>query len=247
MDENEILVRPEDFFDLSSFEHSAVFDGCDYVWEPLARIGRFVLEYIMSTDGGDTIRGQVMAGAYIEDRNAVVIGKGTVVEPGAFIQGPAIIGQNCEIRHGAYVRGDVIIGDGCVVGHASEIKNAILLNGAGAPHFAYVGDSILGNNVNLGAGTKLANVPVVSRKDAASGRRPTIKIDLAGRTIDTGLSKFGCIAGDDVQIGCNAVTHPGCLIGPRTLVYPNVSLRKGYYPPDAVLKLRQDIERAERW
>ena len=129
----------------------------------------------MSIDG-NTISGMVMSGAYIEDRNTVVIGEGTVVEPGAFIQGPAIIGKNCQIRHGAYIRGDVIIGDNCVVGHASEVKNAIMLDTACCPHFAYVGDSILGRDVNLGAGTKLSNLPVVSVKDAATKKRPTVKI-----------------------------------------------------------------------
>lgn len=239
------MLRPEDFFDLTTFEHKAVFDGCEFAWQPLSGIGRYVLEQITVRDG-DCIKGRVLAGAYIDDRNAVVIGEGTVVEPGAFIQGPAIIGQNCQIRHGAYIRGDVVIGDDCVVGHASEMKNAIMLNGAGAPHFAYVGDSILGNNVNLGAGTKLSNVPVTSGKDKASGKRETIKIQIGEETYDTGLSKFGCIVGDEAQLGCNSVTNPGCLIGKRTLVYPNVSLRKGYYDPDGIIKLRQDVSWAQR-
>lgn len=185
------MLRPEDFFDLSDFEHKAVFEGYEYAWQPLTHIGRFVLEYITAMDGDNSIKGQVMAGAHIEDRNAVVIGEGTVVEPGAFIQGPAIIGKNCQIRHGAYVRGDVIVGDNCVVGHTTELKNAIMLNGAGAPHFAYVGDSILGNRVNLGAGTKLSNVPVLGEKDQSTGKRASIKVTIDNKTYDTGLTKFG--------------------------------------------------------
>lgn len=239
------MLRAEDFFDLSDFEHRAVFEHCEYVWQPLSGIGRYVLEHIAGKDG-DCINGCVLAGAYIDDRHAVVIGEDTVVEPGAFIQGPAIIGRNCQIRHGAYVRGAVLVGDNCIVGHSSELKNAIMLNGSGAPHFAYVGDSILGNRVNLGAGTKLSNVPVTSVKDADTGKRPTISIQINGETYDTGLAKFGCILGDDVQIGCNAVTNPGCLIGQRTLVYPNVSLRKGYYGPDGIIKLKQEVSWRER-
>lgn len=240
------MLRPEDFFDLKKYEYSSVFDGCEFVWQALLRIGAFALEYITAIDSDSTIFGEVRAGAYIDDRNSVVIGKGTVVEPGAYIQGPAIIGKDCQIRHGAYIRGDVIIGNGCVVGHASELKNSIMLDGAGAPHFAYVGDSILGGDVNLGAGTKLSNVPVVSEKDVMTGKRPTIKININGTEYDTGLQKFGAVLADCVQTGCNTVTNPGTLIGPRTLIYPNVLLRKGYYPADHIVKLRQEIEFAAR-
>lgn len=237
-----MLLKPEDFFDLERCEFRAIFEGCEFAWEPLRRIGAFVLEYITDFDGETTILGDVRSGAYIDDKNSVVIGPGTIVEPGAYIQGPAIIGENCQIRHGAYIRGDVIIGSGCIVGHASELKNAIMLEGAQAPHFAYVGDSILGHKVNLGAGTKLSNVPVTGKRDPATGKRVSIKIQINGREYDTGLPKFGAILGDEVQTGCNCVTNPATLIGRRTLVYPNTSVRKGYYPPDSVIKLRQQID-----
>lgn len=236
------MLKPQDFFNLDDFEFRGVFDGCEYVWQALQRIGAFVLEYITELDGDGTIFGEVRSGAYIDDRQSVVIGAGTVVEPGAYIQGPAIIGENCQIRHGAYIRGDVIIGNGCVIGHASELKNTIMLDDAQAPHFAYVGDSILGRNVNLGAGTKLSNLPVTSIKDSKTGRRATIKIKVNGVEYDTGLSKFGAVIGDCAQTGCNVVANPGTLIGPRTLIYPNLSLRKGYYGPDQIVKLQQNIE-----
>ncbi|MHB9036826.1 MAG: acyltransferase [Armatimonadota bacterium] len=240
------MLRPEDFFDLENFEYRALFDGCEFVWEALSRVGRFALEYIMSVDGDDTIFGMVMSGAHIDDRNAVVIGEGTVVETGAFIQGPAIIGKNCQIRHGAYIRGDVVIGDNCTVGHASELKNCIMLDKAQAPHFAYVGDSILGRDVNLGAGTKLSNLPVVSVKDGRSGKRPTVRIEVEGKVYDTGLAKFGAVVGDGSQTGCNVVTNPGCLIGKNTLVYPNASLKKGYYPDCKIIKLQQELVMVDR-
>ncbi len=240
------MLRPEDFFDLDDFEFKAVFDGCDFAWQALSRVGRFALEYIMNLEGDETIFGTVMNGAYVDDRNAVVIGEGTVVEPGAFIQGPAIIGKNCQIRHGAYIRGHVVIGDNCIVGHSSELKNAIMLDTAQCPHFAYVGDSILGRMVNLGAGTKLSNLPVVSVKDAESGKRPTVTFTIDGKVYDTGMCKFGAILGDGVQTGCNVVTNPGCIIGRNTLVYPNIALRKGYYPPNKIIKLMQETEMVER-
>ncbi len=240
------MLRPEDFFDLEGFEFRGVFDDCEHVWEALLRNGRFALEYIMSVDPENMIRGNVMTGAYIDDRDAVVIGEGTVVEPGAFIMGPAIIGRNCQVRHGAYIRGDVIVGNDCIVGHASELKNCIMLDTAQCPHFAYVGDSILGRNVNLGAGTKLSNVPVLSVKDPKTGKRPTVKLTIRGTEYDTGLPKFGAVVGDGCQIGCNVVTNPGCLIGKNTLIYPSVSLKKGYYPPNMIIKLTQEIIEVER-
>jgi len=240
------MLRPEDFFDLEGFEFKTLFDGCEYVWDALKNVGRFALEYITSIDGNSQIRGTVMDGAYIEDRDTVVIGEGTFVEPGAYIIGPAIIGKNCQIRNGAYIRGDVIVGNNCIVGHASELKNCIMLDTAQCPHFAYVGDSILGRRVNLGAGTKLSNVPVLSFKDEKTGKRPTIKITIDGKQYDTGLSKFGAVIGDGCQTGCNTVTNPGCLIGPNTLIYPNVSLKKGYYPGNRIIKLVQETVAVER-
>ena len=73
------------------------------------------------------------------------------------IKGPAIIGKNCQIRHNAYFRENVIIGDNCVVGNSSELKNSLLFNDAQAPHYNYVGDSILGHKAHLGAGVKISN------------------------------------------------------------------------------------------
>ena len=240
------MLGPEDFLDLEGFEFRGVFEGCKYVWEALSKVGRYALQYIMDLDGEDNIRGQVMQGAFIEDRNAVVIGEGTVIEPGAFIQGPAIIGKNCQIRHGAYIRGDIIIGDNCVIGHTCELKNVIMLDTAQCPHFAYVGDSILGRGTNLGAGTKLSNLPVVSVKDAQTGKRPTIKLQIGGNIYDTGLAKFGAVVGDGSQTGCNTVTNPGCLIGKNTLIYAGTSLRKGYYPDNRIVKMVQQVEIIDR-
>jgi NDP-sugar pyrophosphorylase family protein len=240
------MLRPSDFFDLNGFEFRALFDGVECVWEALSRVGRFALERITSVDGDDTIRGVVMEGAYIDDRDTVLIGEGTVVEPGVFIQGPAIIGRNCQIRHGAYIRGDVVIGNDCTVGHSTELKNCIMIDTAQAPHFSYVGDSILGRSVNLGAGTKLSNVPVSSVCDPQTGKKPTIKITVNGRQYDTGLVKFGAVIGDGCQIGCNVVTNPGTLIGKNTLVYPGVSLKKGLYPANRIVKLLQQVVAVER-
>ncbi len=238
-----IDLTPTAFFDLTTFPHADLFAGLSFVWQALDRIAPYLDQTIAGR--GQQIAGIVHPGAYLGPGD-IIIGPGSVVEPGAYIAGPTIIGANCEIRHGAYIRGGVILSDGCSVGHASEVKNSMFLPGAHAPHFAYVGDSILGRRVNLGAGTKLSNLTLVSTKDPATGKRPTLQLSIAGVLYDTGLTKMGAILGDDAQSGCNSVLNPGVLLGPRTLVYANASVPKGYYPPDSIIKLRQTLQTLPR-
>ncbi|MDP2647516.1 MAG: hypothetical protein Q8P24_21515 [Desulfobacterales bacterium] len=172
--------------------------------------------------GGKVLEGAagIMAGACLLDDN-ILIGPGTIVEPGVFIKGPVVIGSDTEIRQGAYIRGDCLVGDHCVVGHTTELKGSIMLDGAKAGHFAYVGDSILGNDVNLGAGTKLANLKMIPGQ---------IVIRKDKKRINTGRRKLGAILGDRTQTGCNAVTSPGTLTGPDAVIYPGVCAPSGYYP-----------------
>ncbi len=170
----------------------------------------------------------IYAGCYLMD-DQIYIGKNTIIEPTALIKGPSYIGDNSEVRHGAYIRGNVLIGDDCVVGHATEIKSSVMLGGSKAGHFAYIGDSILGK-VNLGAGTKLANLKMVDS--------PVI-LNVDNVVYETGLRKFGAIVGDGVETGCNSVTAPGTLLSKNVLLYPNGTAR-GYYPQDTLIKVRQD-------
>ena len=161
--------------------------------------------------------------------DGIVIGAGTRIHPGAVLEGPLWIGRDVEIRPGAYLRGSVWIGDGCVVGANTEIKCSILLPGARAPHLNYVGDSILGSGVNLGAGTILSNF----RHD---GREVRVG------PIPTGRRKLSAVLGDGVLTGCNCVVHPGVVVGRGTQIYPGVQLRSGVYPEKSIIKLRQEID-----
>lgn len=224
--------HPSVFFDLDRFEHAALFDGLDYVWEALGeRLKAYVAEHVRAE-----IRGTVMEGAWIDPDNAVFIGEGTVVEPGAMIKGPTIIGRNCEVRQGAYVRGNVLVGDDCVVGHTTEMKGAVMLDGAQAGHFAYVGDTLVGNRVNFGAGTKCANLKMLPGN---------VAVKTADGKIDTGLRKFGAVLGDDVQLGCNSVTSPGTILGKRCVVYA-CTVVGGVIAADTIVKHRQPLEQAPR-
>lgn len=236
------MLKPSQFFDLSDPFVASLFEDCKYVWDVISKIQEHVARLVGDTQ---TILGEVMPGAHIGSA-PLYIGEGARIEPGAYVTGPAWIGPGAVVRHGAFVRDNVIMLPNSIVGHASEAKNSLLLHHAYAPHFAYVGDSVLGNHTNLGAGTKLSNLTLISEKDKLSGKRPTIKLHVEGREYDTGLAKFGAILGDGTQTGCNAVLNPGCVIGQRSLVYANMSLRKGYYPAESVMKLRQTTKILER-
>ncbi len=239
-----VSLSPTDFFDLDHYRHADLFADATYVWEALSHLSAYLQDLIGGK--GHRIFGKVADGAHLVADDDIFIALGAVVEAGAYIAGPAYIGGGAHVRHGAYIRGNAFIGEDSTVGHATEIKHSILLPGSHAPHFNYVGDSILGRGVNLGAGTKLSNLTLVSAKDPDTGKRPTLKITIDGQVFDTGLAKLGAILGDEAQTGCNSVLNPGALIGPRSLVYANASLPKGYYPPDTIIKLRQTIEYAKR-
>src|SRR5256885_17033674 len=165
------MFKPAELFDLTQCEHASVFEGCEHAWDALKRIAVY-----LKTNLRPSLRNRCEGVAFIGDH--VFIGEGTVVEDGAMIKGPAIIGRNCEIRHNAYIREQVIIGDNCVVGNSCEIKNSMLFNNAVAPHFNYVGDSILGYKAHLGAGVKISNFKLVPG---------TIQVEIDGRPFDTGL------------------------------------------------------------
>ena len=191
------------------------------VWNSLNLLAQFIQDRLETLENN---LGGVEKGAYISSK--VKLGIGTRVERGAVILGPAIIGDKCQIRSHAYIRENCYIGNSCVVGHASELKNTILFNHAMTPHFNYVGDSVLGCRVNLGAGSILSNLRLDGKE---------IFIKLKDNDIPTGRRKLGAILGDDCQVGCNAVCNPGTLMGPNTFIFPNKTL-KGFLSKNSVLK-----------
>ncbi len=178
--------------------------------------------------GEQTLSGAsvIMAGAVLMGRQ-IAIGQGVLVESGAMIKSPAIIGDYTEIRQGAYLRGYCLTGAHCVIGHTTEVKHSIFLDHAKAGHFAYLGDSILGREVNLGAGTKFANLRFLPGNVMVSAPE--------GR-IDSGRRKFGAILGDSCQTGCNSVTSPGLVLGRESLLMPNATAPAGYHPPRTILR-----------
>jgi UDP-N-acetylglucosamine diphosphorylase / glucose-1-phosphate thymidylyltransferase / UDP-N-acetylgalactosamine diphosphorylase / glucosamine-1-phosphate N-acetyltransferase / galactosamine-1-phosphate N-acetyltransferase len=219
------MFKPADLVDLSQTEHAAIFDGCKYAWDALKKIA----DYLAATLRPG-LKNRCEGVAFIGEK--VFIGEGTVVEDGAMIKGPAIIGRNCEIRHNAYIRENVIVGDNCIIGNSSEVKNAFLFNKAVAPHFNYVGDSILGYKAHLGAGVKISNIKLL---------QGNVTVQLNGKPLDTGLRKFGALLGDSVDIGCNAVLNPGTIIGRGSVIYPNTNWR-GVLSENMIVKNKADQE-----
>lgn len=193
-------------------------------WEALARLDAYCAA------GRDRRAGSVHPTAIVE--GPLVIEPGAEVGPFAYLTGPVVLLVGAKVGHGAYLRGPVVLGPDAHVGHATEVKRSVFLAGAKAPHFNYVGDSVLGSGVNLGAGVKLANFKTFGDEVKVGGR-------------GTGLRKLGAILGDGVSIGCNAVTAPGTVIGARTIVYHGATVR-GIVPPDSVVKLRPDLETTQR-
>lgn len=207
--------NPNNFFDLSNFEHKALFDGAENVWEAFDRIPKYLEEFFARIPKNERIRGVVKPGAVLVGDD-IFIGEGAKIEPTAYIEGPTIIGPRSIVGTGAYIRGGTILGEHAIIGHATEAKNCILLNNAAAPHFNFIGDSILGNGVNIGAGVILANYRL-DAKPVPAGEK------------NTGLVKFGAVLGDRVKIGCNAVTEPGTFLLPDTWLMPLTYLRRGLY------------------
>jgi NDP-sugar pyrophosphorylase family protein len=172
---------------------------------------------------------KVPAGVHIE--GAVHLGEGVSLPSHATIIGPVWIGSGTQIRPGAFIRGNVIVGEGCVLGNSSEFKNCLLMDKVQAPHFNYVGDSVLGNGAHLGAGAICSNL----RLD----QKPVF-VQLPGGAVDTGLKKLGAILGDGAEVGCNAVLNPGTFLGPRSLVMPAIAFG-GILAPATIARVRQQV------
>lgn len=146
----------------------------------------------------------------------VAIHRSATVEDGAMVKGPVVIGPGCFVAAGAYVRDGCWLEEAVILGPGAELKSSFVFRGAKLAHFNFVGDSVLGEGVNLEAGSIVANYRN-EREDKQ------IRFRLAGRPIDTGVDKFGALLGDGVRIGANAVIAPGAVLAPGALI-PRLSL-----------------------
>lgn len=208
-------MKTEQLFDLTKSIAGEALRAFQYPHEALPHIGDILLE-LQKKLGED----------FWSPEEGVYIHKTAKVAPTAFVGAPCIIDAQAEIRHGAFIRGNAIVGKNCVVGNSTELKNVILFDCVQAPHYNYVGDSILGYKSHMGAGSITSNVK--------ADKSPVV-IRNGEKTLDTGLKKMGAMLGDYAEIGCNAVLNPGTVIGRHSNVYP-LSMVRGVVPPDSIYK-----------
>lgn len=133
------------------------------------------------------------------------------VEPGAVLKGPLIIGPDCLIASGAYLRGGCWVDAGCILGPGVELKSSLMFAGSKLAHFNFVGDSIIGSQVNLEAGSIVCNY-----RNERPGKEVLVRV--GGQLQATGCEKFGALLGDRVRLGANAVLAPGALLLPERVV-----------------------------
>lgn len=193
----------------------------EYPWEVLPKIHDFILKL-----------GSALPEDIFEKRGEDIwIARSAKVAPTACLNGPLIVDENAEIRHCAYIRGNAIVGKEAVVGNSTELKNVILFNKVQVPHYNYVGDSILGFQSHMGAGSITSNVK--------SDKTPVV-VKAGEERIPTGLKKMGAMLGDNVEIGCNSVLNPGTIIGSGSNVYPTSCVR-GFIPAGCIYKRQGEI------
>ena len=158
--------------------------------------------------------GEIEPGATL--KGLISIGKGTIIKAGSYIEGPVFIGGNCVIGPNCYIRPFSCLGNKVRIGNAVEVKNSAIMHGAKIGHLSYVGDSIIGENCNFGAGTITANL----RHDNAN-----IWTFVKGQFVDSGRRKLGVIMGDNVKTGINTSIYPGTVIESSFMGIPSASLK----------------------
>ncbi|MFC2017004.1 bifunctional sugar-1-phosphate nucleotidylyltransferase/acetyltransferase [Chloroflexota bacterium] len=194
-----------------SYQEISHWLDLSYPWD-LLPANEHLLASIESQNLGEIEKNAVIKGL-------VSIGEDTVVRSGSYIVGPVIIGRDCDIGPNCYIRPYTSIGDNCHIGAAVEVKNSIIMRSSKIPHHNYVGDSIIGEECNFGAGTKIANLRLDEKSITAAG-------------MDTKRRKLGAIIGDRVETGINASINVGSIIGNNTHIGPGAMV-SGVILPDS--------------
>ena len=194
-----------------------IIDATGYFWNDVGHPWQLLetTQHIMSRMPGDPVTKHHLPPAKIINHDGVVedfvtvhgtleIGKGSIIKSGSYIEGPVVIGENCTIGPNAYLRPFSVLGDNVKVGNGSEIKGSILFDHCAVPHLSYIGDSIIGEAVNVGCGTITANL----RLD-----KEDIVMDISGKKVQTHRKKFGTVIGDHASLGIQVSIMPGKTIG----------------------------------
>lgn len=162
-----------------------------------------------------TVRGEVHDDA--ELRGPVSVEEDATIEAGAVIEGPVLVRASADVGPNAYVRGATLLDTGVHVGHGVEVKNSVVMRGTNIPHLSYIGDSVLGPRVNLGAGTQVANL----RHDGAD-----VRVSVKGERISTGRRKFGIVAGPDAKTAINTSLNAGVTLSAGATTAPGEAVTR---------------------
>ena len=188
------MIKTKDLY--SNFDNLEILKNYEYPILILQDI-RNIIDNLISTLNKDEY----------EIKDNIYIHKSCNIGEGVEIKGPCIIMENSKILHHSYIRGNVIIGKNSHIANSSEIKNSILIGNNKIPHFNYVGDSVLGYGVHLGAGAIISNLRFDKENVKVGGEQ-------------TNLHKIGAFIGDNTEIGCNSVIAPGSVIDANSIIYP---------------------------
>ncbi|MGD0644233.1 MAG: bifunctional sugar-1-phosphate nucleotidylyltransferase/acetyltransferase [Candidatus Bathyarchaeia archaeon] len=166
----------------------------------------------------------------------VSVAESARIRSGAYIEGPVFIDEDCDVGPNCYIRSGTSLGRGVRVGNACEIKNSVIMDYTHVGHLSYVGDSILGEKCNLGAGTVMANY----RLDSGA-----IKMMVKDQLINTGRRKLGAVLGDNVKTGIKSLFMPGVKVGMNSWVGPNFMVERDL-PANTIAFLKQNCEIKEK-
>ena len=215
------VYKTQDLYELNRTIASPLLGKYMYHWKALGDLQELIL----------LLGPELPADTVYQAEKWVWIAKSAKIASSAHIGGPCIIDEEAEVRHCAFIRSNAIVGKKAGVGNSTELKNVVLFDGVPVPHFNYVGDSILGHKANRGAGAVHSNV---------KSDQSLVIIKSGEESLETGRKKVVAMVGDYVEVGCNSVLCPGCVLGKGVTVYPTSCVR-GTVPENSIFKSTGNI------
>lgn len=216
-------------------ENKAVYTSPLKLWADIGRPWDLLVanEYFLRGQRGE-IHGKVEVGANVGDN--VYVGEGSQIRSGSYILGPTYIGRDCDIGPNCFIRPCTSIGDDVRIGNAVEVKNSIVMDHTNIGHLSYVGDSVIGSNCNLGAGTTLANLRLDEKP---------VRMEVGGKVVSSGRRKLGTIIADNVKTGINCTINVGVKIGPDSAIGPGAVIYRDV-PPNVMIYVEPAV-RKKKW
>jgi len=203
------------------FECAGLWMDIGRPWDVLSANEIMLKKLAKNYDYDTCIKGTVEK--FTNLKGEVYVGEGSVIKSGSYIEGPCCIGKDCQVGPNCYIRAYTMIGDRVHIGNAVEVKNSLVMSDTNIGHLSYIGDSIICEKCNFGAGTSIANLRFDNKN---------IKVWVKDRFEDCGRRKFGAVIGDNVNTGINVSIYPGRTIYPGARIDPGSVVKKTIYTGD---------------